>query len=112
MGIGKMDRRPTFFNETYVQDAGGGTSGVETERWDQWAEISDRSGSSFIGQSQTLETYDYTVTVRFDGRFNSNTMMIYEGQQCACSSLSVKTEGYKNFLVMRFSRTDTFSDLS
>ena len=112
MSVGKMNRRVIFFNESYTQDAGGGTKGIETERWQQWAEIGNRSGNSFIGQSQTLQTYDYRVRVRFDGRFNSNTMMIYEGQQCACGSMTIETEGYKNYLVLQYTKTETWVDLS
>lgn len=110
--IGKMNRRPTFYNESYTQDAGGGTTATETERWQQWADISDRSGFNTFAQSQSLELYDYRVRVRFDGRFNSNTGMIYEGQVCQMQSMSVESEGYKNFLVLRFNKTDTWVDLS
>jgi len=107
-----MNRRPIFYNETYTTDAGGGPSPVETERWEAWAEISDRSGSSFTQQSQDLTNYDYRVRVRFDGRFSSLTGMIYEGQVCKCQSMTIETEGYKNFLILRFSKTDTWVDLS
>jgi len=110
--IGKMNRRPIFYNESYIVDAGGGSRAVETERWEAWAEFNDRSGSSFIGQSQTLQTYDYVVRVRFDSRFNSNTGMIYEGQVCTCNSMKIETEGYKNYLSLRYSKTDTWVDLS
>ena len=112
MSIGKMNRRPIFYNESYTVDAGGGTVPVETERWEQWADIEDRSGSGFTGQSQQMTNYDYRVKVRFDGRFNSNTGMIYEGQVCKCQSMSIETEGYKHMLILRFTKTDTFVDLS
>ena len=112
MGIGRFNRRPIFYNESYVQDAGGGARAVETERWEQWAEINDRSGSSFTGQSQDLTTYDYRVRVRFDGRFSTLTGMIYEGQVCKMQSMVIESEGYKNFLVCNFSKTETWVDLS
>ena len=64
------------------------------------------------GQSQQMTNYDYRVKVRFDGRFNSNTGMIYEGQVCKCQSMSIETEGYKHMLILRFTKTDTFVDLS
>lgn len=112
MSIGKFNRRPIFYNESYTVDAGGGPSGIETERWQQWAHIEDRSGSSFFAQSQDLTTYDYKVKVRFDARFTTLTMMIYEGQVCKCNSMSVETEGYKNFLILRYTKTETFVDLS
>ena len=73
-----MNRRPIFYNETYTQDAYGGSSNVETERWNAWAEFNDRSGSNYITQGQEVEKYDYRVRVRFDARFTSNTYMIYE----------------------------------
>jgi len=111
-GIGAMDRRPLFQNVTYSVDAGGGTSEVVTEQWNAWAEIQDRSGSSFIDQSQELVRYDYRVKVRFDGRFNSQTVMIYEGQVCKPESMVIETEGYKDYLVFRYTRTETWVDLS
>lgn len=112
MAIGKFNRRPTFYNESYTVDVGGGTSAVETERWQAWADISDRSGFSAFVQSQTMELYDYRVKVRFDGRFNSNTGMIYEGQVCQMKSMSIETEGYRNFLILRYNKTETWVDLS
>ena len=110
--IGKMDRRPIFYNESYTVDAGGGTTGTITEQWQAWAEIKDRSGSTSLAQATELTQYNYDVTVRFDGRFTSQTTMVYEGQVCKCESLSIKSEGYKEFLSLRFSKTDTWVDLS
>lgn len=112
MGTGKLNRRPTFYNGSYTVDAGGGSTFVETERWEYWAEIKDGSSSSLTAQSQDMITEEYRVKVRFDGRFNSNTWMIYEGQVCKCVSMSVESEGYKNFLNYRFSKTNTWVDLS
>lgn len=110
--IGKMNRRVILYNESYTQDIGGGTKSVETERWTQWADIKDRSGNSSFSQSQDMVVYDYKVKVRFDGRVNSNTGMIYEGQVCKMQSMTVESEGYKHFLVLRFSKTDTYVDIS
>jgi len=112
MGIGKFNRRPIFYNETYAVDAGGGSRPVESERWEQWAKINDRSGSTSFSQSQDLTTYDYEVEVRSDGRFTSLTGMIYEGQVCKMNSMSIKSEGYKDFFILRFTKTDTWVDLS
>ena len=112
MGIGKFNRRPIFYNETYAVDAGGGSRPVESERWEQWAQIDDRSGGTSFSQSQELTTYDYRVKVRFDGRFSSLTGMIYEGQICKMNSMTVETEGYKHFLILQFTKTDTWLDLS
>lgn len=112
MGAGKMNRRVTFFNETYTQDAGGGTSNVETERWDAWAEIQDRSGNTYAAMATELTRYDYRVKVRFDRRFTSNTGMIYEGQVCTCEQMQIESEGFRHMLILRYSRTETFVDLS
>lgn len=109
--IGKFNRRPTFQNLGYSVDAGGGTSTVVLEEWNAWAEIIDTSSSAFVLQSQGLTAANYKVTVRFDSRFKSITRMIYEGQFCKCESLDVQTEGYKNFLILRFSKIDKFIDI-
>ncbi len=107
-----MNRRPTFYNESFTIDAGGGPSGTITEQWQAWAEIENRTGNTYAAQATELTQYDYRVKVRFDGRFNSNTTMVYEGQVCKCGSMSVETEGYKNHLVLRYQKTDTWLDLS
>jgi SPP1 family predicted phage head-tail adaptor len=111
--IGKMNRYPTFYNEaSFTQDAGGGVTQVETERWQAWAEIQDRSGNSYSGQATDLTRYDYRVKVRFDSRFSSKTTMIYEGQVCTCNSVVIESEGYKQFMVLLYTRTETWVDLS
>jgi len=113
VSIGKFNRRPTFYNENgFTQDAGGGTTGTITEQWQQWAQIDDRTGNTYAAQATELTQYDYRVKVRFDGRFNSNTTMVYEGQVCKCNSMSIETEGYKNYLILRYTKTDTWLDLS
>lgn len=112
MSIGKMNRRPTFQNTSFTQDAGGGSTETVTEQWQAWAEIQDRTGNTFAAQATELTRYDYRVKVRFDGRFSSQTTMIYEGQVCKCENMIVESEGYKNFLVLRYSKTDTYVDMS
>ncbi len=112
MAIGKFNRRPTFYNESFVTDAGGGSSNVEIERWQAWAEIQDRSGNTFAAMATELTNYDYRVKVRFDGRFNSQTTMVYEGQVCKCQQMQIESEGYRNFLILRYSKTETWVDLS
>ncbi len=112
MAIGKMNRRPFFRNGSYTQDAGGGPAYVETVRWQSWAEIQDRSGSTVFAQSQDLTLYDYRVRTRFDGRFNSETQMIYEGQICKLNSYTIESEGFRSFIVLRYSKTETYIDLS
>lgn len=107
-----MNRRPTFYNESFTVDAGGGPTGTITEQWQSWAQIDNRTGNTYAAQATELTSYDYRVRVRFDGRFNSNTTMVYEGQVCKCGSMEIETEGYKNYLVLRFSKTDTWLDLS
>jgi SPP1 family predicted phage head-tail adaptor len=110
--IGKFNRRPTFQNTSYSQDAGGGSPLVVLESWQAWAEIIDTGGAAFVSQSQELARADYKVRVRFDSRFKSTTRMVYEGQICHCENMDVDSEGYKSFLVFRFSKTDTWVDLS
>lgn len=110
--IGKMNRRPTFQNLGFTQDAGGGSTTTILEEWEAWAEIIDTNGSVFNTEAQEVRSAGYKVTVRFDGRFRSITRMIYEGQICKCESLNVLEEGNKRFLVLRYTKTDTWVDLS
>jgi len=112
MPIGKLNRYPLFQNESYTVDAGGGVTDTVIEQWNAWAEINDRSGNTYNAQSQDLTAYNYRVRIRFDSRFKSTTKMIYEGQVCTCGSVSIETEGMKRFMVLQFSRTDTFVDIS
>ncbi len=110
--VGKMNRRPTFYNESFTVDPGGGTSGTITEQWQACAQIDNRTGNTYAAQATELTQYDYRVKVRFDGRFNSQTTMVYEGQVCKMGSMEVETEGYKNYLILRYQKTDTWVDLS
>lgn len=110
--IGSLNRRPIFQNTGFTQDSGGGPSLTVQEEWKSWAEIIDTNGNAFFAQAQGMVSANYKVTVRFDGRFKSTTRMIYEGQICKCESIDVQLEGSKRFLVMRFSKTDTWVDLS
>lgn len=107
-----MNRRISLYNESVIQDAGGGTSNVETERWQTWAEIQDRTGNTFAAQATELTQYDYRVKIRFDGRVTSKTMMEYEGQVCTIGSVTIENEGYKNFMILRVARTETWVDVS
>ena len=111
-GASAMDRRPIFQNTSDSQDAGGGPILTVIEQWYQWAEITNAGGSVFSSQSQEIHTGDYRVRLRFDGRFKSTTRMIYEGQICKQTRMSVESEGYKEFLVLYFIKTDTWVDLS
>lgn len=111
--IGKMNRRPTFQNTLPVQDSGGGSTDEVQEEWKSWCEIIDTSGSTFISQGTELVRSDFKVTARFDGRFKSTTRMVYEGQICQQQgSPNITSEGYKQFLVMRFNQTDTWVNVS
>jgi head-tail adaptor len=112
MEIGKLNRRPIFQNTDYSQDAGGGVTETVTEQWQSWAEIIDTGGGYANTQAQMIMSAGFMVTVRFDSRFNSATKMIYGGQVCKCESINVTKEGYKVFLVLRFSKTETWVDLS
>jgi len=111
-GVGGMDRRPTFYNETYTQDAGGGTTSVISEQWQAWAEVLDLAGGLYFAHGQEMQSADFKVKVRFDGRFKSTTWMIYEGQICKCLDMNLETEGFKEYLVLRYTKTETWLDLS
>lgn len=107
-----MNRRPTFYNWTYSQDSGGGPSQQISEQWEQWAEVKDTSGSTYTAQGTELIRSDYRVKVRYHPRFTATTWMIYEGQYCKLVDSSVQNEGKKRFLILQYSKTETFVDLS
>ena len=107
-----MNRRPTFQNTGYTQDTGGGTTETVAEQWKAWAEIIDTPGGYFNAQAQVMVSASFKVTVRFDARFKATTRMIYEGQYCKCESMDVTEEGKKRFLILRYTKTETWVDLS
>ena len=111
-GIGGYDRRPLFYNWQATQDLRGGSTDQRTEEWYYWVRIEDRTGNTYAAEATQLTQYDYKVEGKFDRRFNSSTRMVYEGQVCKMESMSVVTEGYKDVLVMRFSKTETYLDVS
>ena len=110
--VGNMNRRPIFQNLGYSQDAGGGPVTTVIEEWKAWAEIIDTPGGYFNAQAQIMTSAAFKVTVRFDSRFKSTTQMVYEGQICRCESIDVLEEGKKRFLVLRYTKTETWVDLS
>lgn len=110
--VGNMNRRPIFQNLGYTVDSGGGPSATVNEEWKAWAEIIDTPGGYFNAQAQQMVSAAFKITVRFDSRFKSTTQMIYEGQVCRCESIDVLEEGKKRFLVLRYTKTETWVDLS
>ena len=111
---GDKNRRPLFINYgSFTKLAGGDTDKVETARWNAWAELKIPSVSTFLAQAQELQSFDFTVLVNYDGRFNSQTVMVYEGVKYKCESFKyLPNEGFRNEIELRYSKVGQWVDIS
>ena len=104
MSIGKMNRKVICTNYTTTKSDSGGAIAVPGIPFTVWAMIEDRSGSFQNSQKDNKWVYDYKVTVRFRGDITSKTVFAYEGVKMHIQSLTVKSEGMKNFLEAQCSK--------
>lgn len=101
--IGELNRRVTIKSWTTTQDAGGGSTAVESGSYSLWAKVEDRSGAKNNGQGQTVWNYDYRITVRYETSrvILSNMTVDYDGKRLAINEVSFDSEGSKRFVVLR-----------
>lgn len=111
-GTGAKDRRIELVNYEDTQDGFGGPESVETERFEKWANVQDRSGNSFAAQAQKLYQYDAKVVIRYDVRVISRTIVLYEANRYKIESLSISEEGYKKEMILRCSKIETAGNIS
>lgn len=102
--IGKMNRRVTCTNYTNSKTASGGPLLTPSLEIVVWAQIEDRSGAYQNTQANSKFQYDYKVTMRFRGEITSKTSITYEGTKMQIQSLTIQSEGMKNYLVARCSK--------
>lgn len=106
MNIGKFDRRVTVSTTTNVVDAGGGVSKSALTSWELWANIEDKSGGLSNTEGQRMWSYDTVIRVRYDSLkpIKSNYTITYETFKYVINSITVKSEGKKQFVELRCSK--------
>lgn len=106
--IGEMNRRITFRSWGSDQDEGGGAIPLLLTTYTIWAKVEARNGQMFSGKQQTLWTYDYKITFRYEKSrlVASNFTIDYDGKRLAINSLSFINEGNRKYAIARCSTTD------
>lgn len=106
--IGEMNRRITFRSWGSDQDEGGGPIPLLLTSYTIWAKVEARNGQMFSGKQQTLWTYDYKITFRYEKSrlVASNFTIDYDGKRLAINSLSFINEGNRKYAIARCSTTD------
>lgn len=106
--IGKLNRRITIKTSTNEQDEGGGLVAIETDSYEMWAQVEERSGIATIGFEQQVWNYDYRITVRYEKTriIKSNQTIEFDGKTLSINSVSFQDEGKRRYTILRCSTTD------
>lgn len=110
--IGQFKRLITIKTWIDIQDEGGGSDPHQVDSYDLRAKVEQRSGSQFSGQGQTLWSYDYKITVRYEKSriLKSNQTIDYDGKRLAINSIAFEDEGKRKFCICRCSTIDSNVD--
>lgn len=107
----KLNRRVyVVITGSQRNDQGGNEpGGVEIDRWDKWAHIENRTGSSQFPYQQQVWPYEYKIVMRHERTrpTQSNYEIEYEGYRMKINSVEIDSEGYKGYEVLRCSKIDT-----
>lgn len=110
--ISTLNLRVTIKQWNTTQDAGGGSSYIERNSWDVWANKRNRSGGQSNNEAQQQWNYDTTFTVRFNSRFKSNFTVDHGLERWLVNSIEIGSESYKGMMLLRCSLTDINIDVS
>ena len=105
-----LNRRITIIVPGVTQNDQGGNEATVIDSWDKWAQVENRTGgNSFNNQVQTWN-YDYKVTIRHEKTrpTKSNYEVEYENYRLKIESVSIDSEGYKGYEILRCSKIDEF----
>lgn len=104
----KLNRRITLRGWGSLQNEIGSPVAVEVAAWEQWAQVEDRSGFPVNQFQQELWQYDYKITVRHERtrRIGSNYTIDYDGKRLAINSVSLKSEAFRQYDVLRCTAID------
>lgn len=89
-------------------DLGWNKEAVTVDSWEKWAHVEDRSGSNQFNNQQQVWTYDYKIWLRHERTrpTKSNYEILYENYRLKIESVSIDSEGYKGFEILRCTKVD------
>jgi SPP1 family predicted phage head-tail adaptor len=105
----KLNRRVTVRRYTSVKNDFGGLTSVQTASWNKWAQVEQRNATELATLQQQVWEYDQRFILRYEVErpTKSNDLLEYEGRLYVINSVSINSEGFKAFEVIRCQRIDT-----
>lgn len=103
-----LNRRVTVIVPGVQQNDQGGNEASVLDSWEKWAQVENRTGSNQFNNQQQVWQYDYKIIMRHERSrpTKSNYEVQYEGYRLKIESLSIDSEGYKGYEVLRCSKID------
>lgn len=105
----KLNRRVTIRRYTTAKNEFGGLVSVQTGAWNKWASVDNRSGFPVNDYQQEKWEYEQRFVIRFERErpTKSNDLIEYEGRLYKVNSVSIDSEGFKAFEIIRTVRIDS-----
>ena len=110
--ISVLNIRVTVRQWNVLQDAGRGSYLELADSWEVWANKRNVSGSQFNTEAQQQWQYETTFKIRYNSDFKSNMTVDEGGARWLINSIEVDNEGYKEFMLLRCSKSDINIDVS
>ena len=110
--ISKLNRRITIKQWNLTTDIGGGSYYTQSASWATWAEKVNVAGSQSNTEAVQQWEYNTTFKIRFNEAVRSNMTVDEGGARWLINSIEVDSEGYKEFMYLRCSKTDINIDVS
>jgi len=107
-----LNLRVTIKQWNLTTDSGGGSYYSLANSWDVWASKQNVSGSQGNTEAVQQWSYDTTFKIRYNSDFKSNMTVDHGTERWLINSIEVDSESYKEFMILRCSRTDINIDVS
>jgi SPP1 family predicted phage head-tail adaptor len=110
----KLNRRVTVQVTGATRNDQGGLVADVVDSWDKWAHVENRSGSNSSPLQQQVWDYDYKITMRFEKSrpTQSNYEIIYGTKRLKINSVSIDSEAFQFFEVLRCSTIDNLVSIN
>lgn len=104
----KLNRRVTVIVPGVVQNDQGGNEASILDSWEKWAQVENRTGSNQFNNQQQVWDYNYKIIMRREASrpTKSNYELQYEGYRLKIESLTIDSEGFKGYEILRCSKID------
>ena len=110
--VSNFNLRITIKQWNILTDTGGGSYYQLANSWTVWANKRNVQGSQFNTEAVQQWQYDTTFKIRYNEDFKSNMTVDFGTERWLINSIEVDSESYKEFMLLRCSRTDINIDVS